>query len=167
MIVVINGVSGSGKDEFIKTVTNLGIVTVINRSTIDPIKEAMIQLGWNGDRTPEDRQMMVDIKKLWIKRDQFACTNYVEKIYNEYKELYDKVIIFVHCREPEEIRKIVRRIPDAKTLLVEGRGIAYNNGADNMVRDYIYDYYVDNSGDLYDLAYEAAKLVKLLLNKSC
>lgn len=167
MLVIINGSSGSGKDEFVKITMDefFDVISIYNRSTIDPAKEAMRCLGWNGDRTPKDRQMMVDIKKAWIKRDEFACTNYVRGIYNIYKDFNDSVIVFVHCREPEEIHKIVEKMPDVKTLLVSGRGTAYENGADNMVNDYSYDYYVFNDGTLDDLRKNVIKFINWLTNK--
>jgi len=160
MLVVINGVSGSGKDEFIKQLDLLSIITIHNESTINPIKDVMLSLGWNGDKTNENRQLMVDLKKAWIRWNHFACVNYVESIYH--KVSLSRSIMFIHCREPEEIRKIVNRIPGTITLLIKGRGTKLNNGADNIVDGYDYDYNVINSGTVDDLRYSALKFVEWL-----
>lgn len=158
-LIVINGSAGSGKDQFINCIKEFEL-RVINVSTIDPVKDALICLGWNGKKTPEDRQWMVDTKQRWIQRyNGNGCVNWVENEYN-HNELLNYKYMFIHCREPEEIEKIVKRIPDTITLLIRSsRGKAFKNGADDVVENYTYDYVIDNDGNLNDLMNKAHEFV--------
>lgn len=161
-LVVINGSAESGKDELVKFIQEI-YIGVLNMSTIDPVKEALIKLGWNGEKTPEDRQWMVDTKQRWIQRyNGYACVNYVEREYNALKDY--NTVMFMHCREPEEIQKIVNRIPNTTTLLVKSnRGIPFDNGADDVVDNYNYDHVIINDGTLDDLRKSAYKFMDRLM----
>jgi len=161
-LIVINGTAESGKDQFIEFVQQ-NFCFIENISTIDPVKEALECMGWNGDKTDEDRQWMVDTKQRWIQRyNGDACVNWVKDRYDFLKS-GEYNYLFVHCREPEEIQKIVDRIPDTITLLVRSqRGKALENGADNVVENYTYDYVIDNDGDLYDFYLKAQDFIKNL-----
>lgn len=69
-VVVINGAAESGKDKFIRYIkqNERYDYTTINISTIDPSKEALRILGWNGEfKTEETRQAMVDLKRISMK----------------------------------------------------------------------------------------------------
>jgi len=155
-LVIINGSAESGKDKFIEFI-QFSTSGVVNFSTIDPVKEALRHLGWNGKKTDEDRKWMADTKKRWIQRyNGDGCVNWVENIYNEniYNAYYK--LMFIHCREPEEIEKIVKRIPTAVTLLIRRpNSKVLKNGADDVVENYKYDYVIENDGDLEDLKNKA------------
>ena len=112
-LIVINGTAESGKDTFIEYLVNnihRDKILIFNESTIDPVKKALTILGWDGTKTPENRQWMVDMKQLWIKRTNGqGCVDYVKNIYYDKLNIaknHSKKILFIHCREPEEIEKI-------------------------------------------------------------
>ena len=160
LMIVINGSAGVGKDTFIRYFDYNTDLIVENVSTIDPIKSAMWTLGWNGEKTERSRLMMVEMKQLWIKHYN-GCFEFVSHIYNTYQDRKD--IVFVHCREPIEIEKIVNGLDNVKTLLIKnntGLAIPYKNGADNIVDEYsAYDYIINNNGNLDDLEKAAIKFV--------
>jgi len=156
-LIVINGSAESGKDTFIELFQ--GRYHAGNFSTIDPIKSAMLVLGWNGIKDDHNRRMMVELKQLWIKYNSNACVDYVEKVCDDNWCKYD--IMFVHCREPEEITKIVNRIANTTTLLIKSnRGKPLDNGADNIVDGYNYDYIITNDGSLDELKNKAIEFGK-------
>jgi hypothetical protein len=65
-------------------------------------------------------------------------------------------ILFVDCRESEEIQKLKERL-NATTVLVRRLGDEVNetsNHADANVFEYEYDYTIKNYGDLSDLVVE-------------
>lgn len=72
----------------------------------------------------------------------------------------DELIVFIHCREPEEIQKLKDHYGHGCiTLLVDaGRRLRkeYDNHADRGVGKYHYDVVVSNSGPLQELEMKAA-----------
>lgn len=159
-LIVINGTAESGKDEFVEFIRSE--YKALNHSTIDPVKAAMTCLGWNGIKTDRDRQMMVCLKQLWIKwGNGNSCVDWVEKMY--YTNLTHDMM-FIHCREPEEIQKIVDRIKGTVTLLISSkRGKVLENGADNVVENYKYDYIIFNNGTLDELRENAIEFANTLM----
>ncbi len=157
-LIVINGSAESGKDKFIEFIQEMcgKEAMIFNESTIDPVKRALLSLGMDPtDKTPENRQMMVDLKQLWIKNTTgMGSVDYTEKMFTFYKEQYTifdgPKVLFIHCREPEEIRKIVDRFPnECETLLISSpNGKALKNGADDVVNDYLYTTSLFNDKDL-------------------
>ena len=70
ILVVVNGVSGSGKDSFINfCVEHLKTrgCPVWKHSTINTPKEMAKIGGWKGTKTPASRVMLEDLKEWWIK----------------------------------------------------------------------------------------------------
>ena len=80
-------------------------------------------------------------------------TNWVVEEYARFLESEDEVM-FVHIREPEEIRKFVSRVPRAITLLIRGgtrfrrAKKEYGNASDDGVEKYRYDYVFYNDAPL-------------------
>ena len=61
--------------------------------------------------------------------------------------------IFIHIREPEEIKKIEDYYgSECITIFVNNKNVkeVKSNSSDAGVADYKYDYYVDNNGTLDD-----------------
>lgn len=168
LILPINGCARCGKDSFVQFIDdylNHHKYEVINISTIKPVKSAMKKLGWNGQKTDENRSMMVEIKQLWIKKMN-GPFNYVKnsvyKIIDRYRNSPIDIFFFIHVREPEEIQKLVDHYQDeCQTILIRSnRGIALENGADNMVENYDYHHIIYNNGTLEDLKQESIKFAK-------
>lgn len=139
----------------------------ISISTVSLIKAIASTVGWDGIKGPEDRKFLSDLKKLLTDWNDVPYKNTADAIMQDYTKLRsfgvpeDKILFFVHCREPEEINKFVDRL-GAKTILVrreEVEGLQQSNDSDEGVFNYEYDYVIENSGNLDDLYNKAMNFV--------
>lgn len=141
-IIVINGTGGSGKDTFVEFTMKYG--KVVNFSSIDKVKEIARLIGWNGQKTEKDRKFLSDLKRLTTEYNDMAFHSIKETIRQFYNS--ENHILFIHIREPEEIKRVVD-IFGAKTLLVKRAGLANieSNYSDANVEDYPYDFIIENT----------------------
>lgn len=169
-VYIINGVPMSGKSQFcdfcIEYLNKRGAYG-ISISTVSLVKAIASAVGWDGIKSPEDRKFLSDLKKILTDWNDVPYKSTVDAIMQDYTKLRnfgvseDKILFFVHCREPEEIEKFVERL-GAKTILVrreEVEGLQQSNTSDEGVFDYEYDYTIENSGDLDDLYNKAMKFI--------
>lgn len=148
----------------------LGGIRVLNISTVDFVKEVAQFCGWDGTKTPENRKFLSDLKKVLTEWNEVP----LKKISKEVKAWqgiwigagdYDKAVVFIHCREPKEIDKLLKEFQnyDPITLLIR-RGAAESveqiNNSDNSVLDYSYDYTIDNNHSLSALRAQAEIFLK-------
>ena len=154
LIFVINGCGGVGKDTLCAIAAKSFRVT--NISSITPIKEFAALCGWQGDKSDRSRRFLSDLKRLTIQYNDYPT----RWVYEQYQKFLagDDEILFVHIREPEEIRKFVKRTEGrAKTLLIRGgRRFSrtqrhYGNHSDDDVEKYRYDYYFMNDKPLHEI----------------
>lgn len=80
----------------------------------------------------------------------------IESFYNDLVEygIDRQGVVFVHCREPQEIERIVHELPYfVYTLLIRRPSVEhhYGNHADDDVLNYNYDFTIVNDGTLEDL----------------
>lgn len=165
-VVVINGAAGAGKDEFVKQCQKQ-VLWCKNISTVDFVKDIAKKCGWNGEKTPKDRAFLSDLKKLLGEWNDvpFQKTIYAIQAYEATALSYDfstnDVLVFVHCREPKEIARFVKEM-NATALLItrpEADSVTPSNISDAKVRDYQYDYVIDNSGTIEDLYLSASQFL--------
>lgn len=163
-VVVINGNAGAGKDEFVKCCEELiGKDYVFNYSTIDTVKFIATMLGWDGNKDEHGRQCLHDLKEYIVNHFNYPFCEIDDFFKFEPMGNYD--IIFVHSREPEEIKKIVEKY-NAITLLIRRDGITIpNNPADMNVEMYDYDYIINNNGTREDLKEKAWDFLEYILGK--
>lgn len=141
-------------------------------STVDFVKEIAIKCGWNGVKTPENRKFLSDLKDLLTKWDDIPYKKILEevKILNNWASYnYHDWILFVDCREPEEIQKLKERL-NATTVIVRRLGDEVNetsNHADANVFNYEYDYTIKNYGDLSDLVVECVNFLDYMKERDC
>lgn len=160
LIIVLNGTGGSGKDTFVDFCKKYSVYKIIHISTITPIKEAAKLLGWNGEKDEKSRKFLSDIKDL--STIAFDCSmKYIEKCI---EEAYNNVIdyVFIDCREPKEIQKIVDTF-SAKTVLINALKrvpLITSNHADEEVLNYAYDYIVDNNYSLKEFEQSAQVFIE-------
>lgn len=141
-VIVINGQGGSGKD----TVCNImaKYYKVKNISTVDPIKNIARYAGWTGEKGDKARKMLADLKQVFIEYNDLPL-NYVKQEMTKF-ESDENEIMFVHCREKEEIAKIVNCASiHIITLLIKRNDRffqqkVYGNYADDAVEQYNYDF---------------------------
>lgn len=167
--IVINGSNGSGKDTFVEFCldyihSTYDNIEVHNISTIDPVKNVAKVFGWDGIKDNKSRMFLVELKQAWVKYND-GSLQYIQTYANNTSKEVDN-IIFIHCREPEEIDKIKNRF-NAKTLLVVRDKIEIaNNSSDLNVNNYIYDTTIANYLTLDHLNYLAGIFCNnLILNK--
>ena len=149
LVMVINGAGGVGKDTLCDFAS--AHFSVMNISSITPIKEIAAMCGWNGEKSDKARKFLSDLKALSIEFNDYP-TVWATAKYEEFLASENE-IMFVHIREPEEIAKFVKATEGAaKTLLVRGgermKKEKYGNVSDDGVENYAYDYYFVNDKSL-------------------
>lgn len=182
-VVIINGVPQSGKDTFANLVKEYcdenECANVLNLSSVDPIKEALVGFGWDGTKTDDVRSIISSIKRIWVSAQNGPTMFMMNNILNFHMQhIGDDNIVFCHIREPEEIKKLVNIVYgmdmvgiDVLTLLVIREGLDESAGvrtidSDNpcTISDYPYDLAVYNNGhDLAKYREEASNFVDELL----
>ncbi len=165
-VIIINGMGGVGKD----TLCDLAAkhFSVLNVSSITPIKEIASSCGWKGEKDDKARRFLSELKRLCIEYNDYptawAKDRYEEFLLSEYE------IMFVHIREPEEIAKLVAATDgEAKTLLVRGGSrmtkAHYGNASDDGVENYEYDYYFVNEKSIEEAERDFCDLLSDILGK--
>ena len=152
-VVVVNGRGASGKTTFetmVKKIADARGLKVEIISTITYVKEIAREIGWDGGKSPADRRFLSDLKDaLTLWKDvpyQHVCETIAD-----YEREGDTDIVFVDCREPEEIARFVEDF-HALTVLVQRD--------DDNVNNYQYDIVIDNSRGLDELMQEATIFVE-------
>lgn len=165
-VVVINGKAGCGKDTFVAMCQDvLGANRVLNISTVDFVKEVAIFCGWDGTKTPENRKFLSDLKDILTQWDDVPLKKVCQEI-KTWQHLwiasgeYDKAVVFIHCREPKEIDKLLKEFQtyEPVTLMIRrsaAESVEQINSSDNSVFDYAYDYTIHNDSNLSWLYNEA------------
>ncbi len=164
-VVIINGKGGVGKDTLVEYARKE--FAIMNVSSIDPVKQIARECGWYGEKTEKARKFLSDLKKLLIDYNDMPNTH----CYNEYQTFASSrnQILFVHIREPEEIKKyqtlLTRDSAKCVTLLVTREGVETGgNTSDEGVENYNYDYRFDNTGDIQENGERFISLLKNILN---
>ena len=183
-VVIINGKPQSGKDTFCKYAQGYcdddESANTLIISSIDPLKEMLTQLGWDGTKTDKIRDMLMDMKQLWVQNQDGPTMFLFNNILEFHKACTgEDNIVFVHIREPEEIKKLVNTLTgfesmgiDVISLLIIRKGgedtpnqPAGTRRSDDeaLINSYEYDVTINNDGDLIKLQELAAEFVDKLL----
>lgn len=183
-VVIINGKPQSGKDTFCKYAQGYcdddESANTLIISSVDPLKEMLTQLGWDGTKTDKIRDMLMDMKQLWVQNQDGPTMFLFNNILEFHKTCTgEDNIVFVHIREPEEIKKLVNALTgfesmgiDVISLLVirEGGEDTPNQPAETrrsddeaLINSYEYDVTINNDEDLIKLQELAAEFVDKLL----
>lgn len=170
-IVIINGTGGSGKDSFVEAVGRNIQGKCYNYSTVDFVKYVAIHAGWRQDKTPENRKFLSDLKRLLTEWDDIPYKKTVMAIHSNTMDAVEQgvlrnSIMFIHCREPEEIARLVENW-GAHSLLVTRAAadeVEQSNDSDRNVRNYEYDTIVENNGTLAELEDSARTYLREVLH---
>lgn len=167
--ICINGAPRAGKDSFVELCQKHSQYC-INISTVDCIKEIARKLGWDGTKTPRNRKFLSDLKDLLDEWDEYSYKKVIEEIsrYREYiitnNSVCDDFIFFIHAREPKDIQKFKERL-NVITLFISNKtaeAAATSNHADANVKNFEYDYVIENNSTLEDLETKAIEFLKKL-----
>ena len=155
-IAIVNGRGASGKTTFETMVQKIAAardkkVKVI--STITYVKEVAKLVGWDGGKTPEDRRFLSDLKDA-LTRWKDVPYQKVKGFIDTYKES-DTDLLFIDCREPEEIARFVNDYGALTILVQRGEFELLGKHADDEVLNYQYDVVIDNNRGLDELMQEA------------
>lgn len=168
MVFVINGYLGAGKDTFVELVKTVidklkeEKREVINISTIDYLKDIFKKdFGWNGEKTKSVRAALSLVHNGLLVWDDIPFKKTCEKV-----EQHLKDVVFIHCREPKNIKKYVEKF-NALTIFVNNleakKAVLYNkkgySTSDLEVENYNYDIIIDNNGTFEDLEHQAEMFV--------
>lgn len=165
-IFIINGSGGVGKDTFVELVSAelndklKRFHTVSNFSSIDKVKEIAKEIGWNGEKSEKDRKFLSDLKVLTSKYCDMPFKS-MKKEVDKFRKNNENQVMFLHIREPEEIKRAVIEF-DAKTILIIRNVVEHitSNMADKNVFNYDYDFVINNNGTKIDLNNNVRKFVK-------
>ena len=154
--IVINGRGGAGKDTLCDFVAK--IYNTVNVSSITPIKKIASENGWKGEKTPEARRFLAELKRIFTEYNDLP-NRYSLSEYERFLQDPDKQIFFVHIREGEQISRFITASKcfdgaHCVTLLVTSKrcGASYGNTSDDMVENYPYDYVYANDAPLDEAA---------------
>lgn len=167
-IYVVNGAPGSGKTTFETLVREKRPMFCHILSTVDFVKKIARECGWDGTKDARNRKFLSDLKDLLTEWNDVPFKDIERKIrdikgnYESYDIDTSRVIVFIDCREPQEIKKLCEGL-GAKSLLVRRESAeqgSKSNHADAEVLNYSYDIIIDNNGTMEDLAREAIKFIE-------
>lgn len=170
-VVIINGAPRAGKDTFVG-LCQKHILWCANISTVDFVKQVARYCGWNGEKTPEDRAFLSDLKDLLTRWNDVPYQQVKREIALREAECdcqdfsTEDLVIFVHCREPEEIARFVADY-NAITLFIsrpDMDGGPVSNHADAEVVNYDYDYTIVNDGTISRLEDKALDFIHTIMN---
>lgn len=169
-IVCINGAPTAGKDLFCQYCEEEidGFLEVF--STVDHVKNIARKFGWDGQKTPEDRRFLSDLKDALTRWKDIPYQKTIESIedwaysFEQVGMDTDNAVAFVHVREPQEIEKFAKR-KNAITLLLRRPSIEHfptSNHADSEVMNYNYDFELWNDGSKGKLREEARLFLEII-----
>lgn len=176
--IIINGVGGCGKDTFVREVSEH--IPTENISSIDPMYKMARLCGWNGTKMQHDRWFFSELKKLATAYNDFPyvrLTSHIKQFNGIVKSKYDVMngavepeLLFIHIREPHEIKRIVDYCNSKKysvtTLLIKNKlspaPEAYTTSTDKEVEGYKYDCIIEHSGEISDWQQEAIQYINYI-----
>ena len=160
---VLNGSPRAGKDTFCTFMEKYGVVKHFSYVdfTRNMLDKAHIDYR---KKTDKDRQLLETINNALETYDDIPLKDICENvIYAIAKADFRNLYIFVDIRKPENIKRFIEKFPDAKTVYIDdGRELSEATESDHSVKDYDYDYYVMNDGNLTDLQNAVEKFIKEL-----
>lgn len=169
-IVIINGSAGVGKDTFVEQVRYCYLSkgfphypAVANYSSVDWIKEIARTMGWLGDKSEKSRKFLSDLKDVSTEYNDMPFKKMQERV-EKFKNDSRLKILFLHIREPEEIKKAVIAFDNVATLLITNDRVKHvtSNQADAGVYDYDYDCVINNNGTIEELKLLAEAFIEQL-----
>ena len=167
--IVINGRGGAGKDTLCDFVAK--VYETVNVSSVTPIKRIASENGWKGEKTPEARRFLAELKRIFTEYNDLP-NRYSLSEYERFLLTPEKKIFFVHIREGEQIKRFITASKcfdgaHCVTLLIKSKRCeaSYGNASDDMVEDYDYDYVYQNDKPLDEAAEDFLEFFASMLER--
>lgn len=167
LAIVINGGGGAGKDTLCDFAAKA--FKTVNVSSIDPIKKIAKENGWMGEKTPQARRFLSELKRVFTEYNDLPTKYALEK----YKEFLsgDAQLFFVHIREANQIEAFIESAkkigPAPLALLIRSKRVrsSYGNASDDMVENYPYDLIYNNDLPLEDAQADFIAFIRNIAEK--
>ena len=173
-LIVINGKAGSGKDTF----TSMCMEELQKRNVpcccihrSDQYKMYLESLGWDGEKTPEVRDVLKSLCQLgeiWgSNRDYLVNRIYTERVINHANS--DNLVVFYHDRDLDSIQELksdrkVKHVTDEIDTVLVVRPDAENLEPDSWYSKGMspegYERTINTNESLDNLRSQAVKLLK-------
>lgn len=179
-LIIINGIGGSGKSEFIKQCKLVAPyfaqkIEVRECSTVDYVKKIAVLCGWESTKNSEDRIFLSDLKQALEKWHDIPYQRTIDGIISSWTAMEESEceygVVFLNSREPKDIERFIDAAPlyDAISVKVyiSNNKIKVNevptliDGIKNSVNNC--DYHIENNGTLFQLFISAAYFMQDLL----
>lgn len=165
-LILINGLSGAGKDTFVKFCEGYSKnpFRVVSMHRSDFAKRVLTEMQWDGKKTSEVRELLGSLVDFG-ENTGFNLSHF----YDNFEELPDGSIVFYHVRSPKAIRDIkdmywFKQDVKVLTILVEKQ----NKESEKdrwKVAEWNYDYFIDNNGTIQELQEKARDFMKNLMKE--
>ena len=170
MIFVVNGAPGSGKTLFEETIREYSIIPIVLISSVHFVKKIAMDCGWDGTKTAKNRKFLSDLKALLKEWDDVPFKSTVKEVRSALLYFKEEPVIFIDCREPEEIEKFCKEL-GAKAILIrrEITEAAFaSNASDDFtnILNYNYDYVIENNGSYEEFITKAINFYKQITEKT-
>jgi hypothetical protein len=176
MVIVINGIKRSGKDTFISMFSSVidSRFHVINKSSIQVFNDIIFQFINKYDseknlinKTEKYRTFVSKLKELTIDYCDFPRL-YIEDFILEND--MDDCVIFLHIREPDEIKKI-EEFCLSKKIIFESVFMINPNTSDGEIQsdnyqnisNYNYDTMIHNDGTIENLREKVVEFINKIV----
>ena len=150
-IYITNGSAGNGKDTFAEFLNKY--ISVFKYSSIDLVKEMFETVGISkDDKTEKKRKLWSDGKDMLTQYDDIPFKD-IASIVDDFKNnQIETEVLLIDVREPAEIARAVETF-GAETILIDNPNVKKieSNHADANVKQYDYDYIIENDGTLEQL----------------
>jgi len=162
---IINGYPMSGKDTFVNLIKDNTEYNVLNTSAVSKVKELAMEIGWDGvTKGPKERKFLSDLKDLLDNFNKFSIRSIEDTIDYFYSDESNDDLLFIHMRQPEDIKMIVDEFPEISTIFIHrDNHDSINCHADANVENYEYDFRIENNGTLDDFKDVAIAFVENLI----
>jgi len=176
VVVVINGLGGSGKSQFctdcIEYCKNIRGVKAYEFSTIDYIKTVARVVGWNGKKDEKGREFLHNLKIAFERFNDYPnidCLNNIKGLTEKKPKTLN--ICFVNIREAYNIENFKKMCEEAgyKVLTMKVVSPRESNETPEVAKEIDkidYDIVINNDGKLKDLQKKAIDFVETLRNEN-
>lgn len=182
-LVITNGTGGAGKDTFCqmvkKELEEIGFETW-RYSYVDFTRNMLHEFADidTSKKTDKDRKLLAAINRALEEYDDIpfkdCCdliNDFLLSFQNRYEPMTDTYekndtdFIFLDVRSPEIINRFKEKYKNVYTVLVDNGKLTDSTPEDLNVKNYDYDYMINNTGTLCDLEQQAHDFVTYILNR--